>query len=88
MSILPSDEAAQILTRVFEALARQAGKTLSAATRSDIGRACDLLANAGEDLDTVFEDLPPALPRRSPGEQAISPGWQDFERWREEGGRR
>lgn len=83
-----TDEAAAILARVFEALARQNGKTLSAATRADIGRACELLTSAGEELDDLFEDLPPVAPRQSPGEQAISPGWQDFERWREEGGRR
>lgn len=81
-----TQEAAQILTRVFEALARQNGKTLSKATRSDIGRACELLAQ-GDRLEELFEDLP-APPRQSPGEQAIDPGWQDFERWRSrEGGR-
>jgi acyl-CoA reductase-like NAD-dependent aldehyde dehydrogenase len=76
-------EAAQILTRVFEALARQSGKTLNARTREDIQRACELLANAGGELEELLDDLP-APPRRSPAEAAIEadPGWQDFERWR------
>jgi hypothetical protein len=78
----PAEEAAQIFTRVFEALARRSGKTLSQTTRADITRACELLANGGEELDELFEDLPP---RRSPGEQAVAdPGWQDFESWREQ----
>jgi hypothetical protein len=74
-------EATQILTRVFEALARQSGKTLSQQTRADIGRACELLANAGDELEELLDDLP-APPRRSPAEAAIDPGWQDFEQWR------
>ena len=74
----PHEEAAAIFLRVFESLARQSGKTLSQATRQDIGRACELLTNAAADLD-VLEDLP-TLPRRSPGEQAI--GDERFEQWR------
>ena len=77
-----ADEAAQILTRIFEAICRLNHKTLSAGTKADIGRACALLANAGAELDDLFEDLPPLAPRRSPGEAAVDPGWDDFERWR------
>lgn len=76
----PTEEAAQILTRLFEALARQNHKTLSQQTRADIGRACELLSHAGEELETLLEDLP-TPPRRSPGEAAI--GDDDFQRWRE-----
>lgn len=72
------NEAAQILTRILEALARQNGKTLSAATRADIERMCGLLSGAGEELDDLFEDLPP--PRRSPGEYAIAD--PDYQQWR------
>lgn len=72
-------EAAQILTRVFEALARQNGKTLSHKTRADIERACELLTNAGEELDDLFEDLPEP-PRVSPAEHAVAD--PNFQRWR------
>ena len=40
MSSLPHEEAARILCRVLEALARQNGKTLSAKTRSGVSRSC------------------------------------------------
>lgn len=81
----PHEEAAQIFTRIFEALARQSGKTLSATTRADIGRACELLATR-DDLEPLLDDLPQA-PRRSPAEAAIDRGWDDFERWRAGGER-
>jgi hypothetical protein len=42
--------------------------------------ACKLLA-AGDDLEDLLGDLPEP-PRASPGEQAVDPGWQDFQRWR------
>lgn len=76
----PTEDAAQILTRIFESLARVNGKTLSAKTRADIGRACELLASQGDELDAMLDDLAPA-PRRSPGESAIDndPG---FQQWR------
>lgn len=69
-------EAAQILTRVFESLARLNGKTLSAQTKADIGRACSLLA-AGDGLEELLEDVPPRI---SPAEQAIDD--PNFQRWR------
>ncbi len=62
MSILSHEEAAQILTRVFEALARANGKTLNARTRADIGRACELLASGGAELDALLDDLPKVSP--------------------------
>ncbi len=74
-----SEEAAAILVRVFESIARLNSKTLSASTRADIGRACELLANAGAELEDLLDDLPES-PRRSPGEQAI--GDPRFEAWR------
>lgn len=74
------EEAAQIFLRVFEALARQNGKTLSAKTREDVEQACSLLGNAAADLE-VLEDLTDA-PRRSLGEYAVAD--ERFQRWREE----
>lgn len=59
-----SDEAAAILTRTFEALARTCGKTLSAKTRADIARACELLS-AGDDYEELLDDLLSAPPIRS-----------------------
>jgi len=64
----PADEAAAILIRVFEALARASGKTLNARTRADIERACELLASAGAELDDLLDDLP----RVSPAEAAAA----------------
>lgn len=63
-TILPEDEAAAILTRLFDSLARRMGKRLSAGSREDIRRACALLANAGDELDDLFEDAPPLQPPR------------------------
>lgn len=74
------EEAATIFTRIFEALARQNGKTLSSATRADIGRACELLVNAGAELDDLLEDTL-VIPRRRP---AADPEWERFEQWRME----
>lgn len=51
-----SEEAAAILTRTLEALARQLGKTLSTKTRTDLARACELLAR-GDDYDELLVDL-------------------------------
>lgn len=50
------EQAADILLRVLEALARQNRKTLSAATRADVERACELLSK-GDDYDSLLEDL-------------------------------
>jgi hypothetical protein len=36
-----------------------------------------------DDAKSVLDDLPEP-PRASPGEQAVDPGWQDFQRWRAE----
>lgn len=58
----PQDEAAAILTRLFEALARVNNKTLNARTRADIARACELLSHAGADLGDLFDELPRATP--------------------------
>jgi hypothetical protein len=74
-----TDEAAAVFTRVLEALARQTGKTLSPQTRRDVLRACELLANAGAELDELLDDLPSA-PRQSPAEAAIEDA--PFQRWR------
>lgn len=74
----PTEEAAAIFIRMFSALARLHGKSLSAAMKDDLCRACELLGCAGDELDDLFEDIP--APRRSPGEQAIDD--PRFEAWR------
>lgn len=64
MASLPHEEASRILCRILEALARQSGKTLSAKTRAEVERACELLA-AGDDYDELLVDLleqPPGRP--------------------------
>ncbi len=55
----PTDEASQILTRLFESLARLNRKTLNARSKADITRACELLSHAGEQYGDLFDDLPP-----------------------------
>lgn len=80
----PTDEAAQILTRLFEALARQSGKTLNPRSRDDIKRACELLASAGAELDDLLDDAPPARPpveHRPARDYTTMP--PEVERWRE-----
>jgi hypothetical protein len=64
MSSLPHEEAARILCRVLEALARQSGKTLSAKTRAEVERACELLS-AGDDYSDLLDDLLSMPPIRS-----------------------
>lgn len=61
----PVAEAAAILTRCFEALARASGKTLSQRMRVDLVRACELLSNPRPELDDLLDDLltMPAQPR-------------------------
>ena len=82
-----ADEAAAILTRTFEALARQLGKTLSTKTRADIARACELLA-AGDDYDELLVDLLEQPPIRNDRvtqaiERESTYGDPQFERWRQ-----
>jgi hypothetical protein len=74
----PTDEAAAILIRVFESLARANGKTLKPSTRADIRRACELLSSAGTELDDLLDDAP----RVSPGEAATVPS--EVQQWRRE----
>jgi len=87
--VTPQEEAAQILTRLFEALARRSGKTLNARSREDIRRACELLASAGEELDELLDELPPPPPRPAP-EYEWKPAREyatqvlpEVERWKE-----
>jgi hypothetical protein len=56
MSSLPHEEAARILCRILEALARQSGKTLSQKTRTEVERACELLST-GDDYSDLLDDL-------------------------------
>jgi len=85
----PTDEAAQILIRLFEALARRSGKTLNARSREDIKRACELLASAGEELDDLLDELlppPPPAPERRPEHRPARDYTtmpMEVERWRE-----
>jgi hypothetical protein len=83
MSSLPHEEAARILCRVLEALARQNGKTLSSKTRSEVERACELLAT-GDDYSDLLEDLlemPPRTTQTSEREPADY-GDPKFGQWR------
>lgn len=59
----PTEEAAQILIRIFESLARRAGKTLNERGRADVKRACELLSHSSEQYGDLLEDLPAPRPR-------------------------
>jgi hypothetical protein len=78
----PVNEAATILTRLFESLARLNHKTLNVRSRADITRACELLSHAGEDLSDLLDELPPR-PAREYATQVLP----EVERWREQRGR-
>jgi hypothetical protein len=83
----PTDEAAQIFTQLFEALARRSGKTLNARSREDIRRACRLLSSAGDELDDLLDELPPPPPPRQSEHRAARDHTTlpiEVERWREE----
>ena len=79
------EEAAAILVRTFEALARVNKKTLSTKTRADISRACELLA-AGDDYSDLLEDLLEQPPIRSDrvtvNLERPAYGDSNFEAWR------
>lgn len=78
----PQDEAAQILTRLFEALARQNRKTLNERSRADIARACELLSHAGSELDDLLDDMPAPPPEYRPvREYSTVP--IEVDRWKE-----
>lgn len=85
--IVPCEEAAQILTRVLESLARASGKTLSARTRQDISRACELLAAAGPDLDACLDDLPHTTPGERVAAQEYADVPAEVEQWKKARGR-
>ncbi len=76
MTILtPADEASALLTRLLNALARQSGKRLSAASQADVQRLVELLMYGGDELDTALDDLDEVAPARQVGDER-------FERWR------
>jgi len=84
----PTDEAAAILTRILESLARASGKTLKPSTRADITRLCELLANAGAEYDQLDD-----LTKATPGEAAVNlvamaEADPNYRRWKEERDRR
>jgi hypothetical protein len=85
MSSLPHEEAARILCRVLEALARQSGKTLSAKTRGEVERACELLS-AGDDYSDLLDDLLSAPPvvsdRQTVSFEREDYGDPNFRTWR------
>lgn len=81
----PITEAAQILTRMFEALARQNRKTLNARSRADITRACELLAHAGDELDDLLDPYePPPPPEHRPAREYATVTLPEVERWKEQ----
>ena len=85
----PTDEAAQILIRLFEALARQNRKTLNARSKEDVHRACELLASAGQELDDLLDELPPPTePERRPAREYNTVSLPAVERWKEQRDRR
>jgi hypothetical protein len=81
--MLPTNEAAEIFIRMFEALARRSGKTLNTRSRADITRACELLASAGAELDDLLDELPPPAPERRPARDYTTMPIE-VERWREQ----
>ena len=80
--IAPTEEAAQILTRLFESLARRTGKTLNERGRADVRRACELLSHAGEQYTDLLDDLPDPPPRTRPARDYTTMPIE-VERWRE-----
>jgi hypothetical protein len=84
----PEQEAAQIMTRILESLARASGKTLKPSTRADIVRMCELLASSGAEYDQLDD-----LPKATPGEAAVNlvamaEADPNFKRWKEDRDRR
>lgn len=86
MSMTPADEAAAILTRMFETIAHSMGKRLLEIHKSEIRRACELLSADG--TLAPLDDLPSG-PRVSPAEAMIDaakadPQFRDWQRRRQE----
>lgn len=80
----PQDEAATILIRLLESLCRLHRKTLSARSRADITRACQLLASSGDELDDLLDDLPPPRPRTEYSTMSFDKKVpEEVDRWRE-----
>lgn len=82
----PITEAAQILTRLFEALARQNRKTLNARSRADIARACELLSHSGQELDDLLDELP--QPERRPAQEYATQVLPEVRQWKAQRGER
>jgi hypothetical protein len=80
----PADKAAQILTRLFEAICRLNRKTLNARSRDDIKRACALLSSAGEELDDLLDELPPPRPPEHRPARDYTTMPIEVEQWRKE----
>jgi hypothetical protein len=77
----PADEASQILIRMFDTLAAGMGKRLKEQHKTEIRRACELLATDG-----TLEPLEDA-PRVSPAEAMVAiaeidPGYREWKRQR------
>jgi len=82
----PTEEAAAILTRLFEAICRLNRKTLNARSKADIARACQLLASAGDELDDLLDELPPP-PAKEYTTVSFDARPPEVERWKAQRGR-
>jgi hypothetical protein len=80
----PVNEASQIFTRLFEALARRSGKTLNVRSRADITRACELLSHAGQELDDLLDDMPPPRPVNDYATVSFEKVPPEVRQWREQ----
>ena len=77
-----NDEAAEILIRILESLARRTGKTLNERGRSDVRRACELLSHSSDQFSDLLDELPPTPRPREYGtvEFTVPP---EVKSWRE-----
>jgi hypothetical protein len=90
MSILPSDEAAALISHYLRQLAERAGVRWTDANDRDMARLSTLLDQAGAEpaLDTIPPFRPTAPPqldtRVTQTLDQDAAGWQDFRRWQAE----
>jgi hypothetical protein len=80
----PTEEAAAILIRLFEAICRLNRKTLNTRSRDDIRRACELLSSAGDELDDLLDELPPPRPPEHRAARDYTTMPIEVEQWRKE----
>lgn len=82
----PTTEAATILIRILESLARRSGKTLNERGRADVRRACELLSHSGEQYGDLLDELPLREERR-PAREYATQVLPEVERWKQRGER-